>query len=186
MKATTLISDVELPRWRGSKRLIKGLIHRCDKRARREYIYTRRAFIYIVFIIIHFFFLLHFAFGNKKVRCDIGGKREAKRPRSSCNNERARAGSSAACDTLHHGDEIQSRVALHKRRHIPFLLRAFPDFGTELRISTRASRPNLIAAEIYTSGAAGGGATGLSRKAEWKRQREWLHFADFSRLSLTS
>jgi len=86
-----------------------------------------------------------------------------------------------SCDTRHRDNEIQSRVALHKRKHILFLLRGDPILEHAERASGfDASRPNLIMVEIYTAG-----TTALA-KSEWKRQREWLHFADFSRLSLTS
>lgn len=37
-------------------------------------------------------------------------------------------------------DEIRARVALHKRKHIPFLLHARPDSVRELRVSTRVSK----------------------------------------------
>lgn len=62
---------------------------------------------------------------------------------------------------IRHRDEIQSRrVALHKRKRIPFLLRGGLDsrMHREPRIS---SHPNLIAAEIYMTG-----ATALA-KSEW-------------------
>lgn len=63
---------------------------------------------------------------------------------------------------MRHRDEIQSRVALHKRKHIPFLLRE--GFQNASKASDfDASHPNLIAAEIYMTG-----TTGLA-KSEWKR-----------------
>lgn len=59
-------------------------------------------------------------------------------------------------DTRYRDVEIQSRVALHKRKHIPVFIARDPiPERTESLGFRRESSANLIVAEIYTTGTTG-------------------------------